>query len=56
MAGVTGSLAMDAGIGIAAYLLLGPLMTRIPGGAFGTRVKAIEPFDAHLRKTDKSHC
>jgi len=46
MAGVTGSLAMDAGIGIAACLLLGLLMTRIPGGAFGTRVKAIEPLDA----------
>lgn len=38
IAGVTGSLAMDAGIGIAACLLLGLLMSRIRGGAFGARV------------------
>jgi PAT family beta-lactamase induction signal transducer AmpG len=46
MAGVTGSLATDAGIGMAACLLLGLLIPRIPGGALGTRVKALEPLDA----------
>lgn len=46
LAGVKGSLAMDAGIGIVACILLGLLMTRIRGGGFGARVKTIETLDA----------
>ncbi len=45
MGGVAGSLAIDAGIGIAACLLLGLLLYRLPGKAFDSNVAAIEPLN-----------
>ncbi|MFP5211563.1 MAG: MFS transporter [Acidobacteriota bacterium] len=49
--GVAGSLAMDAGIGIAACLLLGLLLYRLPGKAFGADRSAVEPLNV-LRQED----
>jgi PAT family beta-lactamase induction signal transducer AmpG len=45
MGGVAGSLAIDAGIGIAACLLLGLLLYRLPDKAFDSNVAAIEPLN-----------
>lgn len=45
MGGVAGSLAIDAGVGIAACLILGLLLFRRPGKAFGSKVAAVEPFN-----------
>lgn len=45
LGGVAGSLAIDAGIGIATCLLLGLLLYRLPGEAFGSNIAAIEPLD-----------
>jgi hypothetical protein len=46
MGGVVGSFAMDAGIGITACLLLGLLLYRLPGNAFGRGNEIIEPLHA----------
>jgi MFS transporter, PAT family, beta-lactamase induction signal transducer AmpG len=48
--GVAGALAMDAGIGIAACLVLGLLLFRLPGGAFGSGMKVIKPLDGLLQE------
>ncbi|MEA2541275.1 MAG: hypothetical protein QOH35_2641, partial [Acidobacteriaceae bacterium] len=46
MGGVAGSLAMDAGISIAACLLLGLLLYQLPGKAIRMRRETIEPLNA----------
>jgi hypothetical protein len=48
MGGGTGSLAVDAGIGITACLLLGLLLYRLGGKTFGAGV--VEPLDALLQE------
>jgi PAT family beta-lactamase induction signal transducer AmpG len=45
MGGVAGSLAMDAGTGIAACLLLGLLLYRLPGKGFSACIPVIETLD-----------
>lgn len=45
MGGVAGSFATDAGIGIAACLLLGLLLYRLPGKGFSARTPEIEILD-----------
>ena len=48
MGGIAGTLAMDAGIGIIACVLLGLLLYWLPGKAFGAA--AIEPLAASLQE------
>ena len=48
MGGVAGSLAVDAGLGIIACLLLGLLLYRLSGKRFGAG--AIEPIDVPLQE------
>jgi PAT family beta-lactamase induction signal transducer AmpG len=50
MGGVAGSLAMDAGISIAACLLLGLLLYRLPSKAFGRGAETVEPLNALLQE------
>jgi hypothetical protein len=43
--GVAGSFVMDGGLGIAACLLLGFLLYRLPGTAFSSEVSAARPLE-----------
>jgi hypothetical protein len=50
MGGLAGSFFIDAAVSIAACILMGLLLYWIPGGGFGTGLKAIEPHEPLLQQ------